>query len=674
MNSYRYFKWDGTTPLQLDRDKLIDEFTQRLMSNGDVPEILWDLQRNALRDSQGRRMPSLDQLLERIQHQKQIQLNRYNLDSIMDDIKQALDDIVNTEKEGIRKNVEDVRQRAQDQSSDLSAEMQQKLLKSVEDKAVRNLQKLDGLPPDAGGQVKELSHYDFMDQAAKKKFQALLDILKKRTLDTFARELAQTIRKMDRQTLDTVREMARELNKMLEQHIRGEHPDFESFMQKFGRFFGPNPPRSLDELIARLQDQLAQAQSLLNSLSAERKQSLERLFSTMLDQETQFELSKLGAHLDYLNQGRNPREQYYFVGDESISHDEALKLMENLQKMDRLEEQIKESRFRHSLDTIDSRMLREVLGDESANELEAMRNITLILEESGYIRKDKRAYELTPHGIRKIGEKALSSVFSRLKKDRTGGHRTSRQGGGGERLYETKYYEFGDDFDVHIEKTIMNALRRESSVPVRLDVRDFEIYKEEQSTRSATVLLLDLSLSMHMHGNFQAAKIVAIALDALISSRYPRDSLYVVGFSSYARRITREDLNHINWDNLDPYTNMQHGLSLCRKLLSRDTNANKQILLITDGEPTAHFENTRVFFQYPPSIRTLRLTLKEVSNCTRGGIVINTFMLKSGGLPDAFINKIARINRGRVFATTADKLGEYLIVDYLSNKKKVKIE
>ena len=393
----------------------------------------------------------------------------------------------------------------------------------------------------------------------------------------------------------------------------------------------------------------------------------------MLDQKTRYELARLNANLKYLNQGIGFEEEYPFFGDESITYSEALKLMETLQKMDRLEDQIRESRFQHSLDNIDREMVRELLGDESADNLENIRNITKILEESGYIRRVNQTFELTSQGIRKIGEKALNAVFNRLKKDRTGEHRTLLQGGGGERLFETRKYEFGDDFDIHLEKTIMNALRRRQQTPVRLAVDDFEIFQEEQAARTATVLLLDLSLSMHMHGNFQAAKIVAIALDTLISSRYPRDRLYVVGFSSYARQMTREDLNHVNWDNLDPYTNMQHGLSLSRKLLSKEFNANKQIILITDGEPTAHFEDARVFFQYPPSLRTIRLTLKEVNKCARSKIIINAFKLKSGSFPDAFMDQMARLNRGRVFSTTAAKLGEYIIVDYLSGKKKKRI-
>jgi len=189
-------------------------------------------------------------------------------------------------------------------------------------------------------------------------------------------------------------------------------------------------------------------------------------------------------------------------------------------------------------------------------------------------------------------------------------------------------------------------------------------------TRSATVLMLDLSLSMPMRGNFQAAKKVAIALDNLIRSQYPKDSLYIVGFSSYARQIKKESLSYMSWDEFDPYTNMQHGFYLARKLLSKELCSNKQVILISDGEPTAHFEGEEVYFQYPPSLRTLQLTLREVRKCTQKGIVINTFMLESGRFLGAFVTQMARLNKGRVFFTSADSLGEYLLVDYIGNKRK----
>jgi uncharacterized protein with von Willebrand factor type A (vWA) domain len=236
---------------------------------------------------------------------------------------------------------------------------------------------------------------------------------------------------------------------------------------------------------------------------------------------------------------------------------------------------------------------------------------------------------------------------------------------------ETKRYEFGDNLDLDLKQTIMNALLREYRVPpVKLTPGDFEVYESEQLTRSATVLMLDLSLSMPMRGNFYAAKQVAMALDSLIRSQFPRDSLHIIGFSSYAREIKKEDLATMGWDEFDPYTNIQHGLALARKLLSKEKCQNKQVILVSDGEPTAHVENGQIYFQYPPSVRTIQLTLKEVEYCTKAGVIINTFMLGESYFLNAFVTRIAQLNKGRVFFTSADSLGQYMLVDYISNKKK----
>jgi uncharacterized protein with von Willebrand factor type A (vWA) domain len=244
-------------------------------------------------------------------------------------------------------------------------------------------------------------------------------------------------------------------------------------------------------------------------------------------------------------------------------------------------------------------------------------------------------------------------------------------GAGGERVEETKQYESGDDFQIHLQKTIMNSIYRQPGTPpIKLSTEDFEVFKTEELTRSATVLMLDMSLSMPMRGNFEAAKRVAVALDGLIRSQYPKDSLYIVGFSSFARQVKKEDVIRMSWDDFDPYTNMQHGFNLARRLLSKETCNNKQIILISDGEPTAHTEGGSLFFQYPPSLRTIQLTLREVRICTQKGIVINTFMLESGRFLGAFVTQMARMNKGRVFYTSADSLGQYLLVDYVSNKTK----
>ncbi len=672
MSVYRYSEWDGSQDLfNLDADELMDELGRNLMSHGDLSYALRMMQRGGIRDSQGRRLPSIQELLQRLRQRKQNQLDKYNLSSVLDEIRQKLDNILKTERQGIQRRLDEAKQKSGEGAGELSPEMQQRLLKTIEDMVAQNLKKLDELPPDIGGQIRELSQYDFMDGEAGRQFQELMDMLKRHAMESYGRDLVQKFRDMDPSALAGIRHMVEALNQMLEQRMRGQEPDFDRFMEQFGDYFGPHPPQNLDELMERLQSQIAQAQSLLDSLSPEDRESLENVLRSMLDESTRYELAKLAANLEALYPGDKLRKEYPFSGEESISYTEALKLMEVLQKMDKLEGQLRDSQYNRSLDTVDEKLVRELMGDEAAAELERLRNIARVLEEAGYIRWNEDKYELTPRGMRKIGQKALEDIFAQLRKDRVGGHNLNLKGAGGERIDETRKYEFGDDFRIHLQKTIMNSLYREPGTPpIRLSTDDFEVYKTEALTRSATVLLMDLSLSMPMRGNFEAAKRVAVALDSLIRSQYPKDSLYIVGFSSYARQIKKEDLTHMSWDDFDPYTNMQHGFYVARKLLAKERCTNKQIILISDGEPTAHFEGGNIFFQYPPTLRTLQLTLREVRNCTQKGIVINTFMLESGRFLSGFVTQMARINKGRVFYTSADSLGQYLLVDYVSNKRR----
>jgi uncharacterized protein with von Willebrand factor type A (vWA) domain len=673
MSTYRYFKWDGSEPFAFTKEKLMDELSRRLMADGDLSQALWQMQNSRLRDSHNRPMPTLKDLLRRLNERRQNQLKRYNMDSIMEDIRKALEDVIKTERNGIQKKLDELKQKAQQSAQqgalDLPPETVQKIVQSMGEKASQNLQKLDDLPPNVGGQVKELSKYDFMDDEARRKFQELMDKLKKQTMDSYARELTQNLKNLDPAAMADMKEMFKALNQMLEQRLRGQEPDFGKFMERFGHYFGPDPPKSLDELMERLKQQIAQAQSLLNSLSDEQRKSLQDLMDSMLDEVTRRELGMLSLNLQALDPDFFPGMPYDFSGDQSLSFNEAMQLMEMLQKMDKLEQQINQSQRDQSSEDIDRDLVNELLGEPSAEDLDAINFITKLLEEAGYIRRKDQKFSLTPRGMRKIGEKALSSVFSKLKKDRIGQHRIRQRGNGGERIDETKKYEFGDDFDLHIEKTITNALLREAQIPVKLEPDDFEVFREEQLTRSATVLMLDMSLSMRMNGNFEAAKIVSIALNSLISSKFPKDSLYILGFNNIARRMTPEELTYINWNDFSPHTNMQHGFILARKLMSKDRSANKQIILISDGQPTAHIENGQVCFQLPTSWRCLQMTLNEVKKCTRAGIDINTFMLPSYDYSNFFVDKMSRMNRGKVFFTSPGELGKYLFVDYLGNKK-----
>jgi uncharacterized protein with von Willebrand factor type A (vWA) domain len=672
MDTIRYSQWDGSQDwATLDADDLMSELHKRLMDHGDLSHALRMMQRGGFKGSQGQRMPGLQDFMQRLRQQRQERLQKYNLGSMMDDIRERLEDIVKTEREGIQKKLSDTRQKAGEEGSPLSPEMQQKMLKRIEDMASQSLQKLDSLPPDMGGQIKELSSYDFMDDAARQKFQELMDMLKKNAMSSYAKDMMQNLKNMDARALSDIRHMLEALNQMLEDRLKGRQPDFDGFMRQFGHMFGPNPPRNLDELIERMAQQMAQAQSLLESLSAEDRQALQDMISSMFDESTQMEMAKLAANLEQFFPMDELRRRYPFSGDESLSYSEAMKLMEEFQKMDRLQDQLNQAQRAFSLDAIDDDLLKELLGDQAADELGNLREIARILEEAGYIQRKNGKWELTPRGMRKIGQKALQEIFAHLRKDRIGGHNLRKRGTDGERLPDTKKFQFGDDFELDLQKTLMNSLRREhQDLPLRLDVEDFEISQRESTTRTATVLMVDLSLSMFMSGRLQAAKRTAIALDTLIRSQFPKDNLHIIGFSQRAGEIKKEDLPFVNWNGYEHGTNIQEALYLARKRLDKEQSGNKQIILISDGEPTAHIEGGQVYFQYPPTFRTMAMTMREVRRCTQKGIVINTFMLDESSYFSTFVVQMARLNKGRVFFANPDDLGKYVLVDYVSGKNK----
>ncbi len=531
---------------------------------------------------------------------------------------------------------------------------------------------LEALPQDLGGQMKELQNYEFMDPEAAAEFQQLMEMLKQAMMDTFFKSLQNQIANMSPEDMERMKQMVRDLNQMLQEKMQGGEPDFDAFMRQYGDLFGDNPPQSLEELVEQMQRQMAQMQNLLDSMPADMRQQLQDLLMDKIgDPELRDELSELAANLEYLYPQRDLRNQYPFRGDEDIDLNEAMHLMENMQDMDELERQLERTQYGGEIDDIDPDKLRELLGEEAAETLDQLKQFLEILEEAGYIRRRGNTWELTPRGTRKIGQKALGEIYAQLKKENAGKHQVADPGRGVERSEDTKTYEFGDPFHLHLEKTIMNALLRDgATLPVRLDKDDFEVWKSEQLTQTATVMMVDLSWSMALRGSFQAAKKVAMALQNLISSQFARDSLYIIGFSAYARELKADQLPYVRWDESVLGTNMHHALMMAQNLLAKHKVGTRQIIMISDGEPTAHLERGRSYFAYPPSPITIRETLKEVKRCTQKKITINTFMLDRNYYLKEFVNQMAKMNKGRVFYTTPDRLGEYILVDYVRNKRK----
>jgi uncharacterized protein with von Willebrand factor type A (vWA) domain len=538
--------------------------------------------------------------------------------------------------------------------------------------AERKRQFLEGLPEDVPGKIKELQNYEFMDPEAQHRFQELMEMLKKAMLETFFKDIHQQIANMSPEDLARLKQMVRDLNQMLSEQMAGGEPDFEGFMQQYGDLFGPNPPQSIEELISQMQQQIAGMQNLLDSLPPDMRQQLQDLLMDKVgDPELQAELSELAGNLELLYPMRDLRNQYPFRGDEELDLNEAMRLMDRMQSIDELERQLERTQYGGDIDDIDEKKLEELLGEEARRTLDQLRQFLEILEEAGYIRRRGNTWELTPKGTRKIGQKALGEIYAQLKKDSFGRHPLRDPGLGGERADDTKPYEFGEPFHLALDKTLMNAVQREGpGVPVRVQKDDFEIYRAEQLTQTATVMMVDLSWSMALRGSFQAAKKVALALYNLIRTQFSRDSLYIIGFSAYARELKAEELPYVRWDESVLGTNMHHAFMLAQQLLAKHKGGTRQVIMISDGEPTAHLERGRSYFAYPPSPITIRETLKEVRRATKKDIVINTFMLDRNYYLKEFVNQVAKINKGRVFYTTPDKLGQYILVDYVRNKKK----
>jgi len=687
---FRYTRWDGTQQIdQLDAEQILDAIADEVLADGDVTRALQRLFRWGS-DLPGTRFPGMRDLLERIRQQRQLELSRYDLGSVLDDLDRQLEDIIATERQGIERRLAESRERLARQRDRQNLETQpaaddrstsadpdgegepydESLHQILQTLAARKQSYLDSLPPDPAGRIRSLLDYEFMDPTARQKFQALLASLQQQTLQQTFQGLRQAIQSMTPDDLANLRTMLHELNQLLNEHRRGGQPDFERFKHRYGHYFGQDI-ESLEELLDYLARQMAAMQSLLESMTPEMRRELQEALEAALgDPGIRQELAQLARNLAQLMPENPYAQSYQFSGTAELTLNQAMRLMERLRELQHLEEQLETVRDWRDLQRVDLDRVRELLGDQLAAELEQLRQLTQVLEDAGYIQRTRRGYELTPRGVRKIGQKALREIFQHLKKDRFGQHQIDRIGRGGEPSDDSKPYEFGDPFLLNLPKTVMNAVYRDGpGHPVRLQPGDFEVYRSELMTQSSTVLMVDMSRSMLYNGCFLAAKKVALALDSLIRSQFPRDTLYIVGFSYVATELNASMLPHITWDEYNYGTNMQHGFMLARQLLSRHRGANKQIIVITDGEPTAYFDGEQVRFSYPPTYLTFHETLKEVARCTREQIVINTFMLERSPYMAGFVSEMARINKGRAFFATPDHLGEYILLDYVANKR-----
>jgi uncharacterized protein with von Willebrand factor type A (vWA) domain len=680
---HRFSAWDGTQdPLGPDVEALFERLSEDVFHGWDFESALRRLLEKGWRDGQGKRLAGTDEMLDKLRRRRQTQLERFNLDSVFEDMREKLDRVISQERRGIQERL--------DQAPDDG----RRVLERVAEQRGRQL---DELPAEPGGAIRGLRDYEFMDSRAEAAFQRLLEEIRSNLVDSYFKEMTQSMQAMSGEEMSRLRDMARDLNALLRRKLDGASEaelqrSYEAFLQRWGELF-PNAPAGFEEFVDQLMHQMARMDSLLQSLSPEMRAEMESVIGSVFnDPELQDTLAELAGTLDQLSPRARLGSQYRFFGEQDVSLEEAMGLMDRLQSIEEAEGDLRGVLRGEGLDEEALARLRQLLGDDASRSLGEMRQLMEELEGRGLLELGPEGMRLTARGMRKIGQKALGDLFARLRRDRFGEHDLTRLGHGGDRGDDSKGYEFGDPFDLDVQRTVMNAVtreaegvrqspaaapRREGHQPSRagssrqvphLHPDDFEVHQTESLTRVATVLMLDMSRSMPLRGYFYAAKKMALALDSLIRSQYPRDALTVVGFSDLAREIPSSALSQLTVNEYVYGTNFQHALMLARRILGRSHAENKQVIIVSDGEPTAHIENGRPVFSYPPLPETFLKTLIEVRRCTQERIVINTFMLESNPQLVRFVDQMTRLNRGRAFFVSPDSLGDYVLVDYVRSR------
>ena len=645
---WRYSRFDGRMdPIAFDADDVLSGLVDDLLYHGDLPAALRRMLQEGFKGVAGDRVQGLEEIIRKITERKsQLASNE------------------NGSARHVAKEIQEIVAMEQDA-----------LATRKDDQSLAQAIKLELLPENLVEKIEALLDYQFASQPAADRFEKLLGELRHDLIQNQLDELSSQLANSSVEEQAHLRDGLDALNQLIERRASGEDVDgkFESFMSNFGDLF-PGNPRSLDELIAQLSFRMAAASKMMSAMSPDQRAKFDQLSEKLLsDIDLAWQMDRLGANLrdampdlDW-DQGRSEgnRDPMSILGNTDAINE--------LAALESLERQLRTGGNPDALREVDLESVEKLLGEDAARSLKALSDLTKRLEEAGLVGRKEGKLHLTPDGIRRLGANALHELFARLRRDRVGNHPISSIGIGHDRAFATKPFEFGDPFRLDLQQTLRNALIRTSKVgegsptfPVKLRYEDFEVEQSEQITAASTVLAIDLSLSMPMEDNFLAAKKVAIALQSLIASRYPRDFLGLIGFSATAREIDARDLPGVSWD-FAYGTNLQHALLLARKMLGH-RSGSKQIIVITDGEPTAHIDDSgEVFFQYPATQETIERTMLEVQRCTKDQIVINTFVLNQTGALRTFVEKMTRLNHGRAFYTSPEELGDYVLVDFVTN-------
>src|SRR6478735_5603363 len=637
MPNYRYGRYVyGPDPVALPFDVrgAVDEMGDTILAGANPADALREMLRRGFGDRAGRR--GLDDMLRRVRERQREIRGSGRLDGILEQARALLDTAIGQERA--------------------------ELFPDPDDEARMREADLDALPADTAQAIRQLADYDWRSPAARQTFEQLKDLLRSEVLDSQFRGMRQVMQNPDPQAMQRVKDMLADLNEMMAADARGEHTqaDFDQFMERYGDMF-PDRPQNLEELVDSLISRMAAAERLLRSLSDEQREELAQLMANALeDAGLAAEMARLA---DALRSRRPELDRAGMSGSVQMSGDQPLGLgdatsaLAELADLGELETALGQDYPGASLDDIDEEAVRRAFGRQAVDDIEALRRIEL---------------ELTPKAVRRLGDTALRRIFGDLSFGRSGDHDLRDAGQAGELTGTTRAWEFGDEQPLDVPATVRNAVLRggrpASGTAVKLAASDFEVAETERRSAAVVSLLVDLSYSMQLRGTWAAAKQTALALHALLRSRFPQDAIQVIGFSNYARELRETDLAGLSWDMVQG-TNLHHALLIAGRHIDRHPEHEPVVLIVTDGEPTAHQQRRgRSWFDWPPSPETIELTLAEVDKMTRRHAALNIFMLADDARLSAFVDNVARRNGGRVLQAAPEHLGEYVIRDFLRTR------